>query len=189
MTACDCCQAGVALHSRAPFMYARVAVKRSRRQGWLAVAVYVAAVVLCPAAHLSHHAAAATIEHTHGAGEAELPAAAPDLVALGLEDVGAPAVVDCALAAITLVDCETPAHGTRRFGDVAPSAPPSFPPLDPRHGAGKLEHLGVSILAARTFVLPPPRRPEARLPICARPSPFSFAARLTHESRGPPARV
>jgi hypothetical protein len=171
------------------FVYAAAAVKRSRLQGWLGLAVYVAAVVVCPAAHLSHHATAATGDHTHGPGAVELPSAAADLVALGLEDVGAPAVVDCSLAALTLADCETPSHGTRHFGDTAPASPPRAPQLDPRHGAGKLEHLGVSILAAQTFVLPPPLLPEARVALCARPSLFSLVARLTHESRGPPALI
>jgi hypothetical protein len=162
---------------------------RSRRQGWLGLAVYVAAVVVCPAAHLSHHASAATSEHGHGAAGVELPSASADLLALGLEDVGAPAVVDCTFAALTLADCETPSHGTRHFGDSAPPTTPRLPELDPRHGAGKLEHLAVSILAARTFVLPPPRLPETRVAIFARPSLLSLVARLTHESRGPPARA
>jgi hypothetical protein len=170
-------------------VYAAVAVKRSRLQGWSGFAVYAAAVVVCPAAHLSHHAATVALDHTHGAAAAELPSAAPDLVALGLEDVGAPAVVDCSLADLTLVDCETPAHGVRRFGGAAPAAPPRFPQLDPRHGAGQLEHLGVSILASQTFVLPPPRLPETRVATFSRPSLFSLVARLTHESRGPPSLV
>jgi hypothetical protein len=160
---------------------------RSRLHGWIGVAVYVAAVVICPAAHLSHHAA--TNDHRHDAVAAvEPPSAAADLVALGLEDVGAPAAVDCALAALTLADCETPAHGTRHFGDAARSAP-TAPRLDPHHGAGSLEHLAVSILVAPTFVLPPPRLPEARLDSCARPSLLSVVPRLTHTSRGPPALV
>src|SRR5262249_5215419 len=114
---------------------------------------------------------------------------ASDLVALGLEDVGAPAAVDCSLAAITLVDCDTPAHGTRRFGDSATRSAPRAPLLDPRHGAGKLEHLGVSILAAQTFVLPPPPCGETRLAVFARPSLRSILPRLTHDSRGPPSLV
>jgi hypothetical protein len=169
-------------------VYADLAVKRSRRQGWIGLAVYVAAVVVCPAAHLSHHAAAATIDHTHGPA-AELPSASADLVALGLEDVGAPAVVDCALAALTLADCETPSHGTRRFGDIAPPTTPRAPQLDPRHGAGQLEHLGVSVLASQPFVLPPPRRRATRVATFTCPSLLSLVPRLTHESRGPPSLV
>jgi hypothetical protein len=154
------------------------------------IALYLTAVVVCPGLHLSHHAAA----HAHDGGGLEgdeLPehAIAADLVALGLEDVGAPSRVDCTLAALTLADCDTPAHGVRRFGDARAHRPEQHDRrnLDPRHGAGALEHLGASLLAARAFELPPPRCPETRLELIARPVAVSLAFRRPHFSRGPPA--
>jgi hypothetical protein len=146
----------------------------------------VTAVVVCPGLHLSRHAALAA--HTHAGAAVEVSGTVADLVALGLEDAGSPAVVDCSLAALTLVDCDTPSHGTRRFGD-RPAEPdaPRIPPLDPRHGAGSAEHLGASLLAAQTFVLPPPPVVETRLGVFARPLVRSLFATRTHDSRGPPS--
>jgi hypothetical protein len=163
-----------------------------RRVGhYFALAVYLAAVVVCPALHLVEHARGLGA-HVHGAARvAESGAAPADLVLLGLEDVAAAPTIDCGLAALTLVDCASPAHGTRRFGDAAPArdgaqAPPD---LDPAHGAGSFEHLGVSILAARAFVLPPPSAATRRIALAGEPVRVSLHLRLTHHPRGPPAAV
>ncbi len=158
----------------------------SQSRGGVGLAVYVTAVVVCPGLHLSRHAALAT--HQHGSAAAvEVSGSVADLVALGLEDAGSPAIVDCSLAALTLVDCDTPAHGTRRFGDRATDpTTPRLPPLDPRHGAGSVEHLGASLLASQTFVLTPPRVVETRLALFARPPLRSLLVTRTHDSRGPP---
>ncbi len=163
---------------------------RSRVKGWIGLAAYVAAAVIHPGAHLLRHAAAGE-EHAHdGAPSEALTNASADLVALGLEDVGAPAAVDCSLAAVTLVDCETPSHGARRFGDDSHrQTAPSAPTFDPRHGAGSAEHLGVSILAAATFTLPAPNFHKQRLCVFALPRLSSLAVALTHDSRGPPATL
>ena len=158
---------------------------RSRWRGGIGLAVYLAAVVLCPALHLWHHAALG--EHTHGATVVEVSGTVADLVALGLEDAGSPAIVDCSLAALTLVDCDTPSHGTRRFGDrAAEPATPRIPPIDLRHGAGSLEHLGASLVATQAFVLSPPHVVETRVALFARPSLRSLVIARTHDSRGPP---
>lgn len=162
---------------------------RSRLKGWLAVAAYVTAAVICPAAHLWHHSVAGA-NHTHGASETTAHVAlALDLATLGLGDVGAPAVVDCSLAAFTLADCDTPTHETRHFGDDSASGPSMPPPIDIRHGAGSLEHLGVSILAVRSFMLPPPLLRETRLAVFARPALRSLDLTLTLRSRGPPSSI
>jgi hypothetical protein len=148
-------------------------------KGWLGLAIYLAAAVLHPAAHLWHHQAA----HAHAV---ELPNVSADLVALGLEDVGAPAVVDCSLASLTMVDCEMPSHGTRRFGDDLDQTPRA-PAFDPRHGEGRPEHLGVSVLAEQRFILPAPLVHDTRVPEFPLPTPSALAIALTHDSRGPPA--
>jgi hypothetical protein len=177
------------------------------------LAVYLAAVVVCPGLHLVHHADGTAHAHDGGGAAGAAPggagsagaagwsngaggehSVAADLVALGLEDVGAASPIDCTLAPLTLADCDAPAHGVRRFGDPAAAAaaghPPSHPSnLDPRHGAGTLAHLGVSLLAARAFVLPPPRCPETRVAVVLAPVPVSVAFRRTWPSRGPPAAV
>jgi hypothetical protein len=163
---------------------------RHRPHGLCALAVYFTAAVVCPALHLSHHAAAGA-DHTHGIAAHEAPvAAALDLAALGLADVSAPAVVDCALADLTLADCDTPSDGPRHFGDdTGRDAPPPPAPIDVRHGAGSLEHLGAWILASSPITLPPPLLRETRLAVFARPPLRSLELALPHHSRGPPSLV
>ncbi len=165
---------------------------RQRWHGLCALAVYVTAAVVCPALHLSHHAVAGA-DHTHGgaAPVAAAPgAAAVDLAALGLADVSAPAVVDCTLAALTLADCDTPADGPRHFGDdTGRDQPPPPAPIDVRHGAGSLEHLGALALASSPVTLPPPLLRETRLAIFARPPLRSLEFALAQHSRGPPSLV
>jgi hypothetical protein len=153
------------------------------------LALYLAAVVVCPGLHLTQHADLVAA-HAHDSGDDEHSVAA-DLVALGLEDVGAPSRVDCSLAALTLVDCEAPAHGVRRFGDAQRTLPDGHRPTHSshRHGGDALEHLAASLLAVRAFVLPPPRCRETRRERAQRPVAVSVAFRRSYESRGPPAGV
>jgi hypothetical protein len=167
------------------------------------LAAYLAAAIALPVLHRRHHALHGA-DHVHGAlgttyfanveGAAFHHAAFDaDLAALELADVAhaGTAAVDCALAEYTLVVCDDPASAhAHNFGDQLlahshqPTPPP--PPIDPSHGAGALEHLGASLLGAAPFVLPPPARPAARIPVEKSAPAFASAPRFTHAPRGPP---
>ena len=168
---------------------------RGRLRGLVALAVYITAAVVCPALHLSHHAAYGA-DHTHGVAGPEAPAVrvepvavSVELAALGLGDVSAPAVVDCALADFTLADCTTPTAAPRHFGDdAARDRQPPPAPIDIRHGAGSLAHLGAWCIASLPVTLPPPLLRETRVAIFARPPLRSLDFPLALHSRGPPSR-
>jgi hypothetical protein len=159
----------------------------------VALAVYITAAVVCPALHLSHHAAHGA-DHTHGPADVGEPAApvavSVELAALGLAEVSAPALVDCALADFTLADCATPTPAPRHFGDdAARDRQPTPVPIDIRHGAGSLAHLGAWCLAALPITLPPPLLRETRLAVFTRPPLRSLDFALTLHSRGPPSPI
>lgn len=175
-----------------------------RLKATFALAVYLAAALVYPELHRRHHARFGA-DHVHDAlGTIALGDAAErsvfdhhaafdaDLASLGLADVAhaGALTVDCALAGFTGVDCTgaRPDHA-HNFGDdlFARHHEHRRPhDADPRHGAGSLEHLGASVLASRTFVLPPPTAAVLWRHADARPVAPSLAPRRAHPSRGPP---
>lgn len=177
-----------------------------RLSAWFGLAVYLTAVLVYPELHRLHHVRFGA-DHVHGSLGTVYQSAAPadertvsdhhaafdlDLASLGLADVAQAGAltVDCALAAYTGVDCAAarPEH-EHNFGDELFARHHQHrhePDFDPQHGAGSLEHLGASVLASRTFVLPPPAVAASRLVVDARPLAPSLAPRRTHQSRGPP---
>jgi hypothetical protein len=173
----------------------------------IALVAYLATVLLYPALHQHHHALhgddhvhldlatiffaeppiveARAVDYQHNDFDA-------DFASLDLTDVAEAGAlpVDCSLAAYTLTECaDTQAQHPHRFGDelLAHGKHPPSRARDPRHGLGSLEHLGTSFLAAKIQMLPPPLAPETRVAAAVVLASHSHAARITRDSRGPPA--
>ena len=184
---------------------------RSRRlRAALSLVAYLATALLYPEVHRLHHArygadhvhgALGTVFlHGHAAGASEPSvfdhhrAFDLDWQSLGLADVAhaGTLTVDCSLAAYTGVECSDarPEH-EHNFGDELLARQhaqhPHAPDVDPAHGAGSLEHLSVSLLAARPIALPPPSSSTLVAFIAAPPVAPALAARRTQPSRGPPS--
>jgi hypothetical protein len=173
-------------------------LRRPRRTGGVALAVYLFAVLASPALHRLHHAVYGD-DHVHTPlGMVALPheqehvAFDADLAALELAEVATAGTlaVDCALADYTLAECGASALGDHphNFGDelLARTHRHAPRPFDPTHGAGSPEHLGASLLAARVIVVPPPSLPLIAILSAGTLRSFSSIARFTHAPRGPP---
>ncbi len=176
-------------------------MKRTLSAG-AALAIYVAGALVGPWVHQRHHAihgedhahtagggVASSGGHTHAPGDSSHAAMDEALAMLELAEVASAGVplVDCELAAYTLVDCSeaTPAHAVA-FGDDVQT---SRAPVDLEHGKNSLEHLGAQLLAsAPTIALTPPSIEQLRhLP----PPLVSVRTRSqpAQACRGPPLRL
>src|SRR5689334_7561912 len=79
------------------------------------------------------------------------------------------------------------ARGRARRGKVVPAHRHGGAPIDPRHGAGSLEHRGVATLAAEVFVFTPPCAAVVPCPAPLPPrAPVAVLAALAASARAPP---
>lgn len=181
---------------------------RFRLSALFVLASYLATVLFVPLLHRLHHEAYGD-DHVHTASgtvyERRLPAPAPadeaahhaafdaDLAALDLVDVAHAGVmlVDCELAGYTTASCAAGAATAHphTFGDELLARAHRHSrsrPLDPRHGAGSVEHLGASLLATRAFLLPAPTQPFVAFRLELPYRSYRAPERITRTSRGPP---
>jgi len=184
-------------------------LRRSRAIASFALAVYAAGALVAPVLHRLHHqrygadhvhSSTGTIyfAHEQATSEPALDEAVhhaafdADLAALDLADVAHAGAldVDCEIAAYTLASCPA-SLGTHphTFGDELLARIHHHrgpPPFDPEHGRGAPEHLGASLLASRTFTLPPPSVPVERYTFVATGISYVSTPRLAPSCRGPP---
>jgi hypothetical protein len=169
---------------------------RRRSIALLGLALYGAAALALPAAHLLHH----KLDHRHGPdgsllveerdAAVEHQAFDADLAALDLSDAAhlGIASVDCAFAQYTLAACDDPAAPPHTFGDeLIARTPHRHSAADAGHGAGSLAHFGLALVVAQPILLPPPAHPSTTAPPLSVDEQPASTIPLALRARGPPS--